>query len=172
MLQIKHSSTAIKLDVVFVRVLICVCQVKIKAEKSAFHPFTTSFTQFFIVIYWSHVDLTKIYGGTGVCSVLLRTLHICFGETVHMQNLQSPDPPTPLPSSQKHFWTRTALPPPHQPQALPLPSLPVYLSLSFSLFFSCFLSVLWRQLAWRMPGLKQHITLWSGWHCPLSLCAA
>lgn len=65
-----------------------------------------------------------------------------------------------LPSSQKHCYGQ---PFPHLPNprpALPLPPLPVYFS--FSLFSPCFLCVLQGQVAWRMPGLEQHIVVWSG----------
>lgn len=140
----------------------------VKAEKKSCPHGNNTIHVLLLLLFGSHVNLTKIYGGKSLFSFIVFATYLFWRGCAHTE-LTEPSVSTPHPLSQRHCWTRTALPPPPQPLALPLPPLPVYFSFSL---VSCFLSVLWRKVAWRMPGLKQRRTLWSAWHCPLSLRAA
>lgn len=89
-----------------------------------------------------------------VCSIfVLESLCTC-----RTYRDQHPPPPTLKP---KTLLNQDSPSPTSPTTGPPLPPLPVYFSLSLFLFlslslFSRFLTMPWRQVAWRMPGLKQY----------------
>lgn len=119
-----------------------------KQKKCSPHINNTFDISFFIYIFGFHVDLTKICSGTKVFIVFAP--YLFWKGCAHTDFTLPPSFPTLKPKTllNQDSPSPTSANPRRSPCLL-------FLFISLSLF-SCFLSVLWRQVAWRMPGLKQH----------------
>lgn len=131
-----------------------------KQNKSSVQTLTTQFLiidDIWIIFFWTRL----LVGGKSSFTFTQLALYLFWRDSAHAQ-LTEPNVShkyththTPRLLSQRHCWTRTALPPSHQTPGPP-PASSSCLFLSLPLLFYRFLSALQRQLLWRMSGLKQY----------------